>query len=132
VRAFKGFDVAKDGGLSCRGFKYELGATYEHEGKVKLCEGGFHACARLADIECYYSDKSSWHEVELGGEIVSGGGKSAASRITVLRKLTPRELHNICGYGYSDGDGNGYGNGYGDDDGNGCGYGYGLHRVTYD
>ena len=38
MKGYKGFD--KD--LSCRGFQYEIGKTYECEGKITLCENGFH------------------------------------------------------------------------------------------
>jgi len=55
VDAFKGFN--KD--LTCRGFKYEIGNTYEHEGEVKACNGGFHACESPIDVFNYYPPAES-------------------------------------------------------------------------
>ncbi len=37
--AFKAFGPD----MSCRGFKYEIGKTYEHSVKAIICESGFHA-----------------------------------------------------------------------------------------
>jgi len=48
--AYKGFD--KD--LTCRGFQYEVGKTYSLEDKPKICEKGFHCCAKLSDVFSYY------------------------------------------------------------------------------
>ena len=39
VESIKGFDAA----LSCRGFKFEIGKTYETNGKIVACKNGFHA-----------------------------------------------------------------------------------------
>jgi hypothetical protein len=34
VRAYKAFDKT----MQCRGFQFEVGQTYEHDGKVSACE----------------------------------------------------------------------------------------------
>ena len=39
VESIKGFDAD----LSCRGFKFEIGKTYETNGKIVACKNGFHA-----------------------------------------------------------------------------------------
>jgi hypothetical protein len=40
VTSIKGFNAD----LSCRGFKFEIGKTYEVSGKIEACSNGFHAC----------------------------------------------------------------------------------------
>ena len=67
MKAYKGFN--RD--MTCRGFQFEEGKTYEHQGDVKLCESGFHACEDPMDCMRYYDPcESVYHEVELDG--VSG------------------------------------------------------------
>ena len=39
---------------TCRGFKYEVGKTYEMENKPILCRQGFHYCVKLIDCFNYY------------------------------------------------------------------------------
>ena len=61
MKAFKGFN--KD--LTCRGFQYKVGETYEEE-KAKLCHAGFHACeSPVACLQYYNPATSIYHEVEL-------------------------------------------------------------------
>ena len=70
MKAYKGFN--RD--MTCRGFQFEEGKTYEHQGDVKLCESGFHACEDPVDCMRYYDPcESVYHEVELDG--VSGKRK---------------------------------------------------------
>ena len=64
MKAYKGFN--RD--MTCRGFQFEEGKTYEHEGDVQLCESGFHACEDPIDCLRYYEPcESVYHEVELDG-----------------------------------------------------------------
>ena len=64
MKAYKGFN--RD--MTCRGYQFEEGKTYEHEGDVRLCESGFHACEDPVDCLRYYEPcESVYHEVELDG-----------------------------------------------------------------
>jgi len=61
MKAFKGFN--KD--LTCRGFQYEEGKTYEEQ-EAKLCKSGFHACENPVTCLQHYNPATSvYHQVEL-------------------------------------------------------------------
>ena len=88
MKAYKGFNPD----MTCRGFKYEEGKTYEMpEEDVECCEAGFHACEYPLDVFNYYApNKSVYREVEAGGKIDKSGGDSkvASSKIKIGAKLT--------------------------------------------
>ena len=90
MKGYKGFD--KD--LKCKGFQYEVGKTYECEGKVALCENGFHFCEDPKRIRDYYGDLTScrYCEVDASGEIVNGDGKCVCSKITIVREIPLQEF----------------------------------------
>jgi hypothetical protein len=83
VIAYKGFN--KD--LKCRGFQFEIGKTYTHEGPVRHCDSGFHACERPLDALAYYAPADSVYAlVEQSGELSrenGGDSKIASSKITI-------------------------------------------------
>ena len=86
MKAYKGFN--KD--MTCRDFQFEEGKAYEHEGNVKVCESGFHACERPLDCFDYYNPSSSvYHEVEVDGDISKSDGntKIAAKKIKIGARL---------------------------------------------
>ena len=132
--------------MTCRGFRYELGKTYEIDGDIKLCEKGFHFCRDIASVFHYYERlESRVFEVETSGSIEEDpiGEKLCCQKIRIVREVKGIELNRIIygdgdgdgygdgdgdgdGNGYGNGDGNGYGNGYGNGDGDGNGYGYGY------
>ena len=85
MKAYKGFK--KD--MTCRGFKYEVGKTYE-EDKAELCETGFHACEAPIDCFGYYDPAHSvFHEVELDAtdEKRSDDTKRVGKRIKIGAQL---------------------------------------------
>lgn len=87
VVAYKAFN--KD--LTCRDFQFEIGKTYEHQGKVEACSSGFHACENPMDTWSYYDlTDSRFCAVEMSGEISrhADDSKIAAARITIKAELS--------------------------------------------
>ncbi len=88
ITAYKGFDQ----NLQCRGFQFEVGKTYEHQGKVAACESGFHAIAGnpLETFGYYPPGTSRYTDVTQGGVIArhSEDSKVASARITI--SMSPR------------------------------------------
>ena len=87
IIAYKGFDK----NLCCRGFQYEIGKEYVHEGKIECCESGFHACTNPFDVLDYYEadGKNRYCEVEQSGSIKTGNGdsKQASSKIKIKAEI---------------------------------------------
>ena len=88
-KAYKAFNA----NMTCRGFQYKEGKAFELDGKVKLCERGFHACLNLADVFNYYSGKLDKdiviHEVELEGisDERNYDSKVVAKKITIGKRI---------------------------------------------
>ena len=86
MKAYKGFN--RD--MTCRGFQYEEGKTYETD-KAELCKEGFHACEDAVDCFDYYAPgESECHEVELEdvSEQRDSDSKVAAKKIRIGAKLS--------------------------------------------
>ena len=89
VTAFK----ALNADFTCRGFKYEVGASYTHDGTVQACSGGFHACENPMDVWDYYpivnenGSLTRYAEVELSGDMDKAGDKIAAAQITIKAEI---------------------------------------------
>jgi hypothetical protein len=82
IQAFKGFDQ----NLQCRGFQYEPGKEYVHEGSVEACASGWHACEYPLDVLRYYPPASSrFFTVEQSGVIAKHDEdtKVASSKIKI-------------------------------------------------
>ena len=97
MRAYKGFIRSEDGTLSCRGFVYEPGKTYKHEGKIKICWRGFHACHELWQTWPYYPNngKNVFYEVDCVGKIIESedsDGKFVCSEIKLVKEIDVTEV----------------------------------------
>ena len=92
MKAYKAFNES----LRCRGFQFEVGGSFEHDGGVCVCRSGFHACENPLDVWNYYPLDSRYAVVELGGEILRHGADSkvAAGRITIRAEITLPQLIN--------------------------------------
>ena len=94
INSIKGFDQ----NLSCRGFQFEIGKTYEVKGKVEACSNGFHSCpsdeetSPLAVFEYYPPAVSRYCEVQADGKIDRQGNKIASAKITVGVEITLHEM----------------------------------------
>ena len=95
IISYKGFD--KD--LKCRDFQFEIGKSYTHDGAVKVCESGFHACENPWDVLSYYQiTDSRFCVVEQFGEIQKHGddSKIASASITISAELKLPEFVKAC------------------------------------
>jgi len=87
MKGYKAFN--KD--MTCRGFQYEEGKTYE-ELKAECCESGFHFCENPLDVLKYYNlCESEFAEVEVLGEVhkrsKSNDTKAATTKIKIGAKI---------------------------------------------
>ena len=82
---YKGFD--KD--LKCRGFQYKVGNEYIHEGTVKACQEGFHACENPFDVFEYYSPNNlhRFCAVEGSGKEDVEGAKISFEKLKIKAEL---------------------------------------------
>ena len=92
---YKGFDE----NLKCRDFQFEIGKTYFHDGLVRVCESGFHACENPWDVLSYYPfTDSRFCVVEQSGEIQRHGddSKIASASITISTEMTLPDFVKTC------------------------------------
>ncbi|GAB3744933.1 DUF7666 domain-containing protein [Lysobacter olei] len=86
ITTFKGFDA----NLACRGYQFEVGKEFVHEGEVSACNGGFHACEYPLDVFNYYPPaESRYCTVEQSGTLSRHGGDSkvASERIKLTAEI---------------------------------------------
>jgi hypothetical protein len=93
VRSIKGFN--RD--MTCQGYQFEPGKTFEHEGAVKICRTGFHACKAeahpLAVFDYYSPGTSRYFDVVQHGPFDSDDDvKICSAKITIGIELSISEL----------------------------------------
>ena len=94
IKSYKGFDK----NLRCRGFQYKIGGIYEMDGKIKMCNRGFHACESPFDVFDYYTMiDSRFCEVEQDGNISKEdrGTKICSSKIKIKAELKLANMINL-------------------------------------
>lgn len=98
VKGYKGF---RDD-LSCRGFKYEIGKEFIHNGRIEPCKSGFHFCRELKDVNDYYTladENTRICEVEALGDVIDEENKTVTNKIKIVRELTKNEVFNLLNEG---------------------------------
>ena len=93
ITSIKGFDAD----LACRGYKFALGQTFEHTGKVQACAGGFHACTTEAhpfEVFGYYPPAGSRYcmVTQTGDTHSDDSIKIASAKITIDLEITIGDL----------------------------------------
>ncbi len=86
VVCYKGFDR----NLQCRGYQYEVGKTFKHDGPVVQCSSGFHVCQNPLDVLDFYdmSEGNRFARVLVGGKIDRSEDKKwAAAELTIQAEL---------------------------------------------
>ena len=93
MKAYKGFN--KD--MTCRGFQYEVGKTYETD-EADLCNSGFHACENPLDCFKYYSPAKSKYcavEIEDNGQRHTDDSKVVGKKIKIVAELSVAQICKI-------------------------------------
>ena len=92
ITTYKGFKQD----LTCRGFQFEIGKTFEHKGKVRACSSGFHSCEYPLDCFSYYSPaESRYAETVAQGDISredGGDTKIASDSIIIKAEISVHQL----------------------------------------
>ncbi|MDI3794077.1 hypothetical protein QK336_04870, partial [Pseudomonas aeruginosa] len=81
VTAYKGFKQD----LTCRGYQFEIGGTYTHEGEVEACASGFHSCEYPLDVFGYYAPgESRFAIVKASGQLSRHDADSKIASATLV------------------------------------------------
>lgn len=87
MKGYKAFES----NLTCRGFQYEVGKSYEMEEPPIICQQGFHFCRTISETYYFYDtlDGTRICEVEAYGQIVTDNGiKFCTNKIKIVREIT--------------------------------------------
>ena len=90
--------------FTCRGFRYEVGKTYEEDVVPSVCKAGFHFCPKLIDcFSCYdFDPNNKVAEIEAIGDIDEGDNKCCTNKITIVKEIAWQEVLEIVNTGKGD------------------------------
>ena len=90
--------------FTCRGFRYEVGKTYEEDVVPSVCKAGFHFCPKLVDCFSYYDfdPNNKVAEIEAIGDIDEGDNKCCTNKITIVKEIAWQEVLEIVNTGKGD------------------------------
>lgn len=95
MKTFKAFDAD----LKCKGFQFDVGKEYQHDGKVEICNSGFHSCENPLDCLSYYDlCESRFAQVTASGETKNhnNDSKIASAKIFIDCELRLPEFIKSC------------------------------------
>lgn len=86
---------------TCKGFQYEVGKTYKHNGNIEVCERGFHFCQKASACFNYYmfDPANKVAEVNAIGLVKTCGDKSVTDEIVIVREISWQELLTLVNTG---------------------------------
>lgn len=87
MRGFKAFDK----NLTCKGFQYEIGHTYEFDGESIPCKQGFHFCKSITECyNCYpMTNDTRICVIEAVGEIKTNDNENyCTNKIKIVHEIT--------------------------------------------
>ena len=87
--------------FSCRGFQFEVGKSYKHNGPIEICRSGFHFCRDVADCFNYYpfDSNNKVAEIEAVGLVESNGDKSVTDEVVIVREIPWAEMLELANHG---------------------------------
>ena len=90
--------------FTCRGFRYEVGKTYEEDVVPSVCKAGFHFCPKLVACFSYYDfdPNNKVAEIEAIGDIDEGDNKCCTNKITIVKEIAWQEVFEIVNTGKGD------------------------------
>lgn len=88
---------------TCRGFKFEVGKTFEEDVEPSCCNRGFHFCKELKDCFNYYqfNPENKVAEIIALGDIdeESNNTKCCTNKIQIVKELTWEEVLRLVNLG---------------------------------
>lgn len=85
----------------CKDFQYKVGETFTHNGRIDICEEGFHFCQKLSDCFRYYpfDSNNKVAAIEAVGQIITKGDKSVTDEIKIVREISWHEVLDLVNTG---------------------------------